>query len=368
MGTDFKVVVIGAGPAGSGAAIRLLQRGVGPVLLLDRRKFPRVKPCAGGISTRASKALKDLGVYSNIEEQAYEVTGAVIVSPSGRSMHLAGDKGALVLERSRLDTLLKDAAVSEGAEFADKTMIESLQPERHGRLVVRPAGAEPISCSWVVIATGASASLAKTPLMPETLLTMTGWYKGIDFLPGTIEMFFDQELHPHYGWLFPEGAGRANIGICMDRRRLGNRNIKAVFSSFLDRHFAKRLVKAEPVRKAMGYPIAASKVTLKPKTPPGVLVVGEAARLANYFTGEGIYHALASGIYAADAIANVQTKGLPKARAAEQYFRKTKMSLGPALYAYASISGFIHPAMELLTRLHTMPGMKPFIRAALAKL
>jgi flavin-dependent dehydrogenase len=52
----FDVAVVGAGPAGSTTAYRLARAGV-RVALLERARFPRDKPCGGGLTERALREL-----------------------------------------------------------------------------------------------------------------------------------------------------------------------------------------------------------------------------------------------------------------------------------------------------------------------
>ena len=205
MTTDARVIVVGAGPAGCATAIRLLRRGIGPVLLVDRSRFPRVKACAGGISARSARCLADLGLLEEVERRAYRITGAVIENQSGKRMRFSGGGGALVMPRDRLDALLAEAAESEGARFVQGVHVDSVRRMQDGGLALEVKGGGALTCSRLVVATGASARLAGTPVPDRTLVTMTGWYRDLPFEPGTLEMFFSKELAPHYGWLFPLG-------------------------------------------------------------------------------------------------------------------------------------------------------------------
>ena len=368
MTTDARVIVVGAGPAGCATAIRLLRRGIGPVLLVDRSRFPRVKACAGGISARSARCLADLGLLEEVERRAYRITGAVIENQSGKRMRFSGGGGALVMPRDRLDALLAEAAESEGARFVQGVHVDSVRRMQDGGLALEVKGGGALTCSRLVVATGASARLAGTPVPDRTLVTMTGWYRDLPFEPGTLEMFFSKELAPHYGWLFPEGPNAVNIGICVDRRNLGGRNVKDVFSRFLDGHFKHRLAHAKSVRRAMGHAITASDRVLEPRVPRGVLVVGEAARLANYFTGEGIYHALASGICAADTLADSYSKGWPWQETASRYRSRIRRRLGINLTSAGALARLGPPALELLARLYALPRTRPLLAGLLARL
>jgi 2-polyprenyl-6-methoxyphenol hydroxylase-like FAD-dependent oxidoreductase len=66
---NSQVVVIGAGPAGTAAAIHLGQLGVRDVVLVDRHDFPREKTCGSGVSPKGIDVLKALGVWENVTPQ-----------------------------------------------------------------------------------------------------------------------------------------------------------------------------------------------------------------------------------------------------------------------------------------------------------
>src|SRR5436189_3942307 len=80
---DCTVVIVGGGPAGSSLAFALRQRGV-RVVLVDRARFPRPKPCAEYLSPQASRVLASMGVLEEIEDSgAAQLAGMVIRAPSG---------------------------------------------------------------------------------------------------------------------------------------------------------------------------------------------------------------------------------------------------------------------------------------------
>ena len=87
-----------------------------------------------------------------------------------------------------------------------------------------------------------------------------GWWEGIAFEPGTMEMIFDKNLSPLYGWMFPETDARVNIGICMDGEgpdgRKTERNVREVFEHFLDDHYRERLGGTRQIGKFKGHPIS----------------------------------------------------------------------------------------------------------------
>ena len=95
------VAIIGAGPAGTAAAAHLGQLGVRNVVLVDRADFPRDKTCGSGISPKGIEVLRELGVWRQIEPEAYWIKGIRIVTPGGyESVQSAGsDVEAIICHR-----------------------------------------------------------------------------------------------------------------------------------------------------------------------------------------------------------------------------------------------------------------------------
>ena len=154
-----------------------------------------------------------------------------------------------------------------------------------------------------------------------------GWWEDFAFEPGVIEMIFDRSRAPLYGWMFPETAERVNIGICIDTRTPGDprrpHSLRDLFQAFLDRHFSQRLKTARQIGNWKGHPISYT-TWIRNCASPGVLYLGEAARLTHHLTGEGIYQAMQSGIFAADAVADMLVGKVPEAEAHQQYLRRVR--------------------------------------------
>jgi len=152
----------------------------------------------------------------------------------------------------------------------------------------------------VICADGAASVFSKDPRPRRTISTIMGWWEGALFAPHTIEMIFDKSLLPLYGWLFPESRERVNVGICLDGQR-PHENLREVFQRFLDEHLRLRLLFASPIGRWKGHPIATT-TWIDHCHAPGVVYLGEAARITHPATGEGIYQAMESGALAAQAI------------------------------------------------------------------
>jgi flavin-dependent dehydrogenase len=113
-----EVLVVGAGPAGSIAALILARAGV-RVRLVDRAQFPRPKLCGDTLNPGALAMLDRLGVSAGIRARGLPVTGMIVTGPGGA--RVVGEYGSglsgVAIARQDLDMLLLDAAISAGAQF-----------------------------------------------------------------------------------------------------------------------------------------------------------------------------------------------------------------------------------------------------------
>src|SRR5581483_8950176 len=183
------------------------------------------------------------------------------------------------------DNLLVDKAKSLGADFRGGWKATELVREG-GRVVGVKSKDDEIRADYVLLADGAHSIFSWDTRPKHTISCLMGWWENFDFEPGTMEMIFDKNLSPLYGWMFPETQDRVNIGICMDGeedspfakqhggRKKTTRNVRHVFEQFLQDHFADRLARARQIGKFKGHPISYT-TWIKDCTAPGVLYLGE---------------------------------------------------------------------------------------------
>ena len=291
----YDVVVVGAGPAGSAAA--LAARAVAPgasVLLLDRAAFPRDKACGDGVAPHALHVLADLGVHGVVEGFA----------PVRRlQLGYAGSPGvtgmmrepAYVIPREVLDDRLARAAVSAGADLRQHRVREVVVEE--DRVVLDGE----VTARVVVAADGANSGLRRQLGIPgqrETSVAVA--IRGYaPVRPGAVEeqvIAFGSGGWPAYAWSFPIGDGRANVGYG-EVQRPGRRLQRDRLLARVDELLPGAAVGATAWR-AHKLPLS----TGRPRQPDGrVLLAGDAASLINPLTGEGIYYAVLSGALAGRA-------------------------------------------------------------------
>src|SRR6266540_5205801 len=128
---DADVAIIGAGPAGTAAAIHLGQLGICNVVLADRDDFPRDKTCGSGVSPKGLQVLKALGVWDQVVPHAYWIRGLRLVTPGNReALLLSAKDAAIICNRRTLDHLLLKRALSLGSRFIRHFEAQALVHEK----------------------------------------------------------------------------------------------------------------------------------------------------------------------------------------------------------------------------------------------
>ena len=312
------VLVVGAGPAGSAAAITLARAGLA-VVLAEQHAFPRDKVCGDGLIPDAHQALRRLGVLDEVLAQAHASGFVGCTGPRGGRIDVPGELA--VLPRQQLDLIVCRAAVAAGARmFAPLRFVAPLEA---GGVVVgarlqRGDTLRELRARWVLLATGAvpQALLAAGMALRQTPsgVALRGYVKNDAMVGriGTLEIVWHRALRPGYGWIFPCPGGVFNIGVGIadsHTERRGNQlvkraaNLRQVMDDFQRVHAPARALMADGSLLApmKGAPL---RCTLEGArySRPGLLVTGEAAGSTYSFTGEGIGKALETGIHAAEAV------------------------------------------------------------------
>ena len=295
------VVIVGAGPAGLATAIHLGQLGVRDVVIVDRADFPRDKTCGSAISPKGIVALERLGVSEAVSEQAHAIRGLRLVTPRGHVLNMMGHTdAAMICCRRTLDHLLLRRALELGVRFVPHFHAHWLLGRDNRIGGVRTRDGQEVQAQFTVVADGAHSRFGLDRGPRRMIQAIMGWWDDVPVPDHRIEMVFDDLVAPFYGWLFPEGNGRVNIGICYADPSLET-NARHLFDAFLTKHYRDRLGHARQVGSLKGHPISWCD-DVQRLTSPGRLVVGEAGRMTHPATAEGIYQGLHSGMLAADAL------------------------------------------------------------------
>jgi flavin-dependent dehydrogenase len=366
---EAEVAIVGAGPAGTATAAHLGQLGVRDVVLLDTHPFPRDKTCGSGVSPKGIEVLRKLGVWDEISRHAYPITGLRLVTPKGHDIELSGGSGAeaIVCLRRTLDQLILNRALDAGVSFVPHFTANRLLTEG-GRVtgVVARDGRE-VRARATVIAGGTHCRLTPERRPRMLIQTIMGWWEGVPFKEHHVEMVFDPMVLPLYGWLFPEGGGRVNIGIAYEDPG-GTKNAREMFRRFLDKHYARRLEAARPIGGWKGHPVATS-YRIERLTSPGRIVVGESGFLTHPATAEGIYQGMRSGMMAAEALRDVLRSGVREKTAFAAYERGCRKAFRASFLGGGAFRLMLKtPALDLLARLSSQPLVRRTAARILASL
>ena len=317
---EIDVLVVGAGPAGSSAAWHLAREGA-HVVVLDRARFPREKPCAEYLSPEASRILSAMGALEACEAAgAAHLAGMVIRAPNGKRIRgefaaahgfrAFRDRG-LALRRPVLDTILLERARAAGAEVREGQQVISVLRDSRGAVCgvrVRPQDghaergevAHDIRARLVIGADGLRSTIARRmgvarhALGPRRL-AFIGHFHGVEGMTDFGEMHVERE---GYAGFADVGHGLTNVAVVVPRASV-RENVAGNASAFLAQwiaarpHLAPRMAHAEratPVRVTGPFAVHASRAWGR-----GVALVGDAADFFDPFTGEGIYAALRGG-------------------------------------------------------------------------
>ncbi len=314
----YKVIVVGAGPAGSAAAITLARAGH-DVLLLDKATFPRDKPCGDGISNTAVDELETLGVWHTVQAAAfYPTCGVRSVAPSGgiveHTLAMETHRGVNA-PRVQFDALLKEQATQCGATFQQAHVVEPIVEAGHVRgVVVRVDDRlQELRAHLVIVADGTHSVLAsrlrgKPYAAAYRTIALRG-YVQTDVAQGhTTHIEFVRELLPGYAWIFPVGPHRANVGLgttAAHYRRM-RYSLQTALDIFLQRpHIQALLGEHAKVENLRGWVLNWGGYSNASRVFPGALLVGDAGAFINAATGAGIAAALKTGRMAAETACEV---------------------------------------------------------------
>ena len=274
----FDAVVVGAGPAGSTAAYRLARAGV-RVLLLDKARFPRDKPCGGGLTARALRELP-FAVEPVVEDGAARF--ALRARYRGGFERVSREPLVLLTQRRRLDALLVERAVEAGAAFRDGVRVSRLDALPPHDALLGADGANGVTAK----ALGLAREVVQGVALEGNLRGVEGRFRGRMALEFGV-------VRGGYGWIFPK-SDHVNVGVggWLSEGPLLRDHLRQL----CDRHS----LPFERVEQLRGH-------RLPMRRPAAQLargraaVIGDAAGLVDPFSGDGIFEALLSARLAAEA-------------------------------------------------------------------
>ena len=312
-----RVAVIGAGPAGCSTAIHLREAGH-EVTLMDKASFPRDKTCGDGLTTAALRHLERLGFDPATVPSWTVVNNTIWRSPSGYTIELPVPRQngirIAVARRHEFDAALVSMARAAGAIVHEGSAVTGVEvgSEPGDQITVTATANDPVTCDYVIGADGMWSPLRHlvAPRTEQYLGDIHAFRQYFSGVTGSgrdsLWVSFEPDLIPGYVWSFPVGDGAANIGFGIARKPGQSvRWMKDAWPRILERPHIQEMLgntaKAEEPHKAWPIP---SRINLQLLSALGgrALFVGDAARVVDPLTGEGIAQAMETGELAAKAI------------------------------------------------------------------
>ncbi|MCD1296007.1 digeranylgeranylglycerophospholipid reductase [Methanocella sp. CWC-04] len=335
MKSEYDVIVIGAGPAGSQAARAAASEGLDVLLIEKRQEIGDPVRCAEGVGKE--------GISKFIEpDQRWicaEVTGSRIYSPDGTMVELAekhsGNEVGYVLERKIFDREIAKLAAKAGAEVQVKTQARGLiiengyvkgikgmyrgtEFEARAKVVVGADGVESRVGRWAGI---------NTALKPKDIETCAQFLiTDIDIDPTYCEFYIGSKYAPGgYVWVFPKGKREANVGMGMLGSHFKGKHPIEYIREFAEWKF--------PEGKIIETVVGAVPVSgMLPKlSVNGLVLVGDAGHVSDPITGGGIINALESGDIAGKVIAECIKAGDVSQAKLSKYDHEAREKLGKML-------------------------------------
>jgi menaquinone-9 beta-reductase len=313
---SYDVVVVGAGPSGSAAGIMAARAGLS-TLILDKAEFPRDIPCGGLLSAPSMKLLKTLLDDSVIDRMVRSHNnGCRLFHKESLIAEVKNSEPVYAVPRLELDLQLVRAAQAAGCDVREGAQVVEIASDESAVVL---ASGERIQGHYIVAADGTRSIVARsTPergnsrssdlgfgLMAEIPVEYVKDEQERGRLTSAPNIFFGV-VPWGYGWIFPNGT-LLNVGV--GRFSGAPASLRQAFRDLIDSHFCEGTINRIKVR---GRVLPSG----RPEPNPGranILAVGDAAGLVESLTGEGIVHALQSGVLAAQAIYEASTHGDPPA-------------------------------------------------------
>lgn len=324
------ICIVGAGPAGTVAALKLEQLGY-PTLLIDKTSFPREKVCGDAIGVKAIWGLNQIDkeiieTFRKRSDIKLNCWGIRIGFSNGKTLlgtfptplsqiDTQKDRAtAFISLRKDFDNYLVDWAKSKPAiTLWENTAVANFKKIPEGYILCDNKGKELVRSKLLLIAEGALSHFTRNHLnkqLPDnqyfsSIRSYFSNVKGFDEY-NILEMHFLKDITPGYFWLFPGKNGLTNAGLGIRKNLLKKSNIdlKKKFYEIIHKHpfFVNRFTDSTEEFPARGGVLP---ISYAPHSISGnhYLLLGDAAVLADPFTGEGISNAILSGVFAGEIAA-----------------------------------------------------------------
>ena len=339
MPEEFDVLVVGAGPSGSTAARHAVLNGARTLMIEKRTEIGTPVRCGEGV---AKRWLDEVGLEPSKAFIAHEVDGAKVVAPDGTVLVVdearAGNECGYILERDLFDRHLAKLAAKAGAEIRIRTTALGLLQE-DGRVVgARLQGMQgmyDVRAQVVLGADGIESQVGRWAGLERPLKTrdidacLQYTLVGVEGDPNLNEFYLGSWAPGGYAWVFWKDEDTANVGLGVNLLKLKD---KAETKGYLDRFIAAHphLAKGEILEEVAG--MVTVSLPLERTGMPGLLLIGDAARMIDPVTGGGILNGCLSGKYAGELAAQAVAGGDVGDSLVKAYEKRWRARLEESLY------------------------------------
>ena len=295
---NVDILVVGAGPAGSVAALEAVR--ANPALhvrLLERDR-------AVGAPVRCAEGVGDAGLREFADPDrapwvARKITRVIFLAPDDTEVKVAERDVGWVLDRTRFDACLAAEAVAAGVDLRVGTEATDMtrQPDGHWLVSLRgPEGRTTCRARIVIGADGVETMVGRwaglDTRVPARDMESCAQYvvQGIDFDPDAIYLQFGGQVAPGgYAWLFPKGERIANVGLGLVALKTDGRNARQYLDAWVKRRYPRGARTAYTVGGVIVH------TTIRKTYAESVLLAGDAAHMINPLSGGGIVNAMKAG-------------------------------------------------------------------------
>jgi len=321
--TNYDVVIVGAGPAGTSCAINLASSNLN-ILIIDKSVFPRDKICGGGLSERSINVLKRMpdNLFNKLLflNDIIISKGARFISPNMMYYDIIPDNNqinGIVCNRKTFDNFLLENAIKyNNISYLNIKLKDINFNKNYFELHFED---NLIKTRFLVGADGANSLVSRkltknNKIKKNKIVAIRAIFENIKGFDdkNLIELNFLKEIIPGYFWIFPMGKNKFNVGIGSAKILLKRKKIvlkKLLFeiisnNKSINNRFeaSKQLSRVEAdILPAGGF---GNKIS-----GDSFILIGDAASLVDPFTGEGIGNALLSGEKAASTISKCFESG-----------------------------------------------------------
>ncbi len=310
---NYDVLVIGAGPAGSSAARYASRYGLKTLMVEKRPDIGSPVRCGEGVS----KAwMPEVDIKPEAHWISDEVKGARIYGPSEKkpitlTAESAGNEVGFVIERDKFDKHIATLAAQEGAEIWIKSPAVGIIKDGNrvaGAKIRHNGGIVDVRAKMVIAADGFESEFGRWAGMKSLILKKNDIISALQYRMENVDSnedftdFYLGSIAPAgYLWVFPKGPHEANVGIGVTITKMKDRlDVKNYLDSWIKSHpgYAKGRI-IEQISGGVSVNRVKDKMSV-----PGLLAIGDAARLIDPITGGGIANGMISGKYAAQVSKN----------------------------------------------------------------